>query len=377
MSKLNTILRDFRRNWFISLTLIIGMLPLLAGGYCMYILIILLPIILLKYRRIDAACGLVILFSFCYTFFKCYNGHEYTPSSFIFDLIYPFILYQSGVIIVTRFRSQKAIILLITIMASCMALPAIAVNIQDAVESGQLINITRTIQSNTNTRAATGYGMMLALMCGSLGILFLRSNDKVDHIIKCYLLAICLGALFATIHLTNRTGIVLAAISFLLAATLPPSPLANIKKLVFFFSIFIITIVYYLGNIDFIETSLASYEARNQGSGSANTYGGRSDLWLYGLSQLFTQPFGSKEGIVYHGNHTYAHNLWIDAGIEGGILCTVILLAISISYIKYLIKFYRYKFVDSFERNLIVIFSVTIFLQSAVEPVIQGVPQFF
>lgn len=371
--------QDFRSTWFICLILIVGMLPLWMGGYCMYVMIALLPICLLYYRKIDGTCLLVIIFSVLYTFFKYINGHIYTPSSLIFDLIFPFIMYQAGAYLVKRQRSPKSAILLLCLMAIALALPAILDNIKDAITTGQLINVSREILSDTGevTRSATGYGIMLAIMDGCLGIALLKPSNRFDFRLKIMIAIISVLALFATIHLLNRTGLVIAAISIICVVFLPPY---SFKKSVYTFVSLIIVLgaaIYFLGDSVFLLDAVNEYEARNSGGGSVSSYGGRSELWSAAINQLFTEPFGNCKGVYINGRYRYAHNLWLDTGAYAGIFPLLALIWITVIYFRSIIRMYRLRYFNRFEKNTLVLIAVALFLQMNTEPIMQGVPQFF
>lgn len=371
--------QDFRSTWFICLILIVGMLPLWMGGYCMYVMIALLPICLLYYRKIDGTCLLVIIFSVLYTFFKYINGHIYTPSSLIFDLIFPFIMYQAGAYLVKRQHSPKSAMLLLCLMAIALALPAIINSATDAIKTGELINTMRTIMNDSGnlTLGATGYGMMLAIMDGCLGIALLKPSNRFDFRLKILIAIISVLALFATIHLLNRTGIVIAAISILCVVFLPPY---SFKKNIYIAASLIIILgiaIYFLGNSTFYLDAINLYEARDSGTGSVSTYGGRTKLWGAAINQLFTEPWGLAKGVYINGRYSYAHNLWLDTGARAGIFPLIVLIGIGIIYIWSIVKMYRLKYFNQFEKNTLILIAVALFLQMNTEPVMQGVFQFF
>lgn len=371
--------RDYKSTWFICLILIVSMLPLWMGGYCMYMLIALLPICLLYYRKIDGTCLLVIIFSVLYTFFKYINGHIYTPSSLIFDLLFPYIMYQTGAYVVKRQRSPKSALLLLCLMAIALALPAIMENVYDAIKTRQLINVSREIlgEGGYVTRAATGYGMMLAILDGCLGIVLLKPSNRFDSRLKVLIAIVAVLALFATIHLLNRTGLVIAAISIICVVFLPPY---SFKKNIYIAASLIIILgiaIYFLGDSTFYLDAINLYEARDSGTGSVSTYGGRTKLWSAAINQLFTEPWGLAKGVYINGRYSYAHNLWLDTGARAGIFPLIVLIGIGIIYIRSIVKMYRLKYFNQFEKNTLILIAVALFLQMNTEPVMQGVFQFF
>lgn len=375
----NEIRQDFKSNWFVCLILIIGMVPLWAKGYCMYLLILLLPVVLLYYRKIDGTSLLILIFSILYTYFQKSNGHAYTPSSLIFDLLFPFIIYQTGAYLVERQKSPKSAMLLLCLMSLALAIPAIVENVNDAIKTGQLINVSRTIEANSGdaARAATGYGMMLAILDGCLGIVLLKPGNKLDARLKGLIAIVSILAIFSTIHLLNRTGLVLAAVSIVCVVLLPPY---SYKKSVYTFVSMIIVAgaaIYIFEGSAFFSDALNQYEARDTGVGSVGTYGGRSQIWGAAIDQLFTEPWGNAKGVNVNGRYRFAHNMWLDTGAYAGIIPMCLLLGIGIIYISAVIKMYRFNYLNQFERNTLVLIGVALFLQLNTEPVMQGLFQFF
>ena len=375
----NEIRQDFKANRFIWLILIVGMIPMWMGGYCMYVLIVLLPIILFYYRRIDGTSLLILIFSILYTYFQKSNGHAYTPSSLIFDLLFPFIVYQAGAYLVERQRSPKSSLLLLCLMALALAIPAIMDSVNDAISTGQLINVSRAIKKNTEdvARSATCYGMMLAIMAGCIGIVLLKPNNKLDARLKVIIAIASVLAIFATIHLVNRTGLVLAAISIVCVVFLPPYSYK--KNLYTFVSLIVVagTFIYFLGDSAFLSDALNQYDARDSGVGSVSSYGGRSERWEAAFNQIFENPWGNDKGAYLNGLPTFAHNMWLDTGAFAGIVPMLLLIWIAVIYIQSIIKMYRFEYLNQFERNVLVLIGVAMFLQLNTEPVMQGLFQFF
>lgn len=374
-----SVISDIKHTWFVCLVLLIGMLPLWADGYCMYILAILLPILILKVRNYDGMCGLIILYSLAYTLSLYNNGNEFSPSTLIFDLFFPFIMYQSGRYIINRQRNPVSSVLLLVSMAISLALPAIIENIKDTIESGELINLSRWILDNTGekTRTATGYGMMVSIMNGCLGLILVRANNNIDSKLKILLIVFSILAIFSTIHLLNRTGLVLALISIITVSVIPPYSLRRNIYLIISFIIILAVGAIFFSDSPFLTEAIQLYEERDEGEGSVSSYGGRSERWEAGIDQLLSEPFGNYNGLYFRGLYTYAHNMWLDAGVFGGQISFVLLIIITIISLKKILILYRSKILSSFENTVIMLIYIAIIAQCAVEPVIQGVPQLF
>lgn len=372
--------KDFGSTAIVCAALCVGMLSLLGcRDYCSYALLPLLPLVLFEYRKVDRACLLLLAFSAVYTFWQYVNGYHYSPSSILFGTVFPFIVYQAGGLIVEKQHNPKSAVVLILCMMSCLAIPAIVANVYDAVETGQFVNESRKILNSAGdiSRKPTVYGMMLCLLNGCLALVFIKASDSVDKWIKFVLLVFCAGALFSTVHLVNRTGIAIAMVSMAAAAVLPPYSLKKNGLQLGVFVLISALMAFIYNHPDSCPAIFDSYKSRDAGVGSVDTLGGRVELWKTGIAHLFGKPFGSAEGVVFEGYHTYAHNMWIDAGIRGSIFSSILILLFSAVYIRNLAVFYKYVIISRFEKNIMLIVGVTLMLQFAVEPVIEGEPQLF
>lgn len=368
--------KDITSHKFIFLILCIGMLPIWLKGYACYILILLAPLLLKTQYNVWSI--LILIFSCLYTFSVLNSDAGLTPSSFIFYCFYPIIIFQTGIYVSHNIKYSQTCFLLIVCMSVCLAIPAIIINISDFKDTGEIVNISRSIEfDKESSRAATGYGMMLSIMCGCLGTILLQTKTKFDKSLKIFIIVISFLALFGTIHLLNRTAIVLSVISLIVACVLPPFKTKHIAYMVIVISL--MTAIYMLFFRDSGDTImiLESYADRDQGSGSNATLGGRTEIYALSIEQMFSQPFGNPNGLE-NSRYSHAHNIILDGGLRSGIIGFVILLLIFIEFIKLSEKFFfkNRQFTD-FEKKTLILINITVVLQCMVEPVIEGLPQYF
>ena len=375
MGKYKQITSDFKSNKYTIFILCVGMMPLWMNGYCVYILILLLPILFI-FKRYNIWSLTIGLFSTIYAG-NIFIQNGLSTSEIVFYFLFPILLYQSGQWISQKFRTYNNIIVLLCIMAMCMALPAIIANITDAFSTGEIVNIKRRIivEGSDSVRSATGYGMMLSIMCGCFGILLIKSDNKFNSKLKFTLVVFSLAALFSNIHLVNRTGIFIAGISLIIAVLTPP---AKLKYILYAFLVgACIGIIYFLfAENEELMKIFDSYTTRDSGISNIGSISGRDERWSLGLIQIFTEPFGDPKGLRYEGTYNYAHNLIIDGGIKGGVLCFFLLIAIFIKLWLMLIKIYKSKTLSRFYKYLLLTIGVTLFLQCMTEPIIEGLPQY-
>lgn len=372
-----SIYEDFRTSRFLWIILCIGMLPLVAKGYCMYVLILLLPYVMIKKVPMTKTSFLVFLFGACYFITLLANGKAYTGSSIVFDAIYPIVMFQSGIIAVQRCKNANSPIVLCAAMAVCLAGPAIYYNITDAVDTGQIVNPLRAVTfGEDESRSATGYGMMLAICITFIGLALIPASEKTEKRIKLILIVASIGALFSTIHLINRTGLVIGALSILAMVLKPPFTPKRVFYSVIALALLIGIVTYYLTSSNIFSEATEMYEMRNSGD-SMSTYGDRSGRWIAGVGQLITKPFGNPNGLYWKEHYNYAHNLWLDAGLKGGILCFILLVILTVIQFKNIISLIKTDKISRFFSSVAVLICFGLFLQNFVEPVIDGLPQFF
>lgn len=377
-SLLKGVFSDFKSHKFIILILCIGMFPIWGNGYCSYVLVLLFPLLFIS--RLNGVSLSIILFSIIYTLRISKSGEVMTLSAYVLNLFFPIILYQTGIYLGKRFRYPGSGIYLLTIMAVCVALPAIIFNIQDIIATGQLVNPMRivTFGDSEGFRSATGYGLMVSLLCGSIGCLFIPMvKYRPDRILKFVILIGCIGALITTIHLVNRTGLVLAAISIAVSLALPPHNFKRILYLTLAIIIIAGIFVFYINEFQGYFDVLDAYTERNSGVSSIDSAGGRTERWTEGIKQIFEEPFGNSRGLRWDGGYNYAHNLVLDAGLKGGVICLLISLFLVLVFLRYIWTMRKANAITGFERDVTIFLGVTLVAQSMVEPVIDALPQYF
>ena len=69
--------------------------------------------------------------------------------------------------------------------------------------------------------------------------------------------------------------------------------------------------------------------------------------------------------------------MWLDTGVYAGITPMLLLIWITVIYIRSIIKMYRVEYLNKFEKNTLILIGVALFLQLNTEPVLQGLFQFF
>lgn len=367
--------KDFKKNWFVISVLFIGMIPFLLNGYGQYILILLLPFTL---KRWNITTLFTIIFGIFYELGILSGGIEQTPANIVFNVFFPYILYQTGVYLSYNIRDKKTLIAVYTIVVICLSSTAIYEIFRDSMETGQIISISRRIyKADGSTHNATQYGMMLSCALSMFGLTVVKTHNKYDRTIKILLLSVCFLSVWGTIYLLNRTGLVLCFISIFVSLILQKGERTKRIK------IFVITLIlggiafYFLSQTEFYQLAVESYEYREEKGYEGASLGGRDVRYMAGIQQMLENPLGGSNGIHFDGSDTYAHNMWIDAGLKGGILSMLVVIYFSYKLVETVNLLRRRRGFDNFELMVIILLTFIILIQAMVEPVIDGLPQLF
>lgn len=351
-------------------------MPMFMNDYFRYLLALLIPVAFTRFKSTPNLL-LVILFSAFYTLAFYIRQEPLSPSALAYNLLYPPMMYIIGYSLATRFKSYKSDTLLIVLLCFCIALPAIYYNFVDFQDTKALINSKRIITFGNDgpRRNATGYGMMLSLALTMTGAVFLNARNRFEKSLKISQTIFAILAIFCTVRLVNRTGLIIAGTSVVIALLFQGLPRKNIFKIIISVIFIIIALSIINTYSNWITDAITFYDKRDHGVGSVDTYGGRSVRWLASLYQIAEYPLGSTK-LMVRGYH-YAHNLWLDAGIKGGVLSMLLLIIITIRFIITFFGVYRQKKLSIYEKNTFLLISIGLMLQSFTEPVIEGMPVLF
>lgn len=355
--------------------LCISMFPFWFNGYAFYILIALFPLL---FRAESKVCLAVWAFSLTYSYPFMFRD-DTVMSSFLFILLYPGIAMSAGLFLGRRLRNPQTGLLTLVLMFCCLALPVILANVIDFIETRSFINVSRTVAYNStgDVRGATGYGMMAALAVGCCGLFLLQARNFFDSRLKVLLLVFSIGAVFSCVHLVNRTGLVLAVVSCLAALFVPPYSKKKIVYVVIMAIVALVVFFYFFGDAFEMADAVEAYNKRDHGNSEVSTLSGRTDRYIAAIKMIIEEPWGDIRGLVFEGRGTYAHLMVLDAGVISGVIPMVILLILEVYFALTLFKAFRKEYLSCFERGLVLLIMVTYVLQTMVEPIIQGSPQFF
>ena len=381
MKEKATVWADYKNNIIIILILLLGFSPFLWQQYLTYFLCLIIPFVFTRgFFKFGENSLLVLMFGLSYGFTYKMNC-DIENYEFIASTLFPISVYQGGMYIYKRFQNLSSAVLLLVLISMTIGLWAIGMCIGDYLQTGNIVNVSRSIgidedvwekDAEAQGITATGMGVLVSLLFGTVGIVMVQAETKMDKLIR---LLVGIGAIFAlyvTVHLLNRTGLVVAFVSFMIGFFRPPvsSKKIGLALILLLLLCGLLAAVFYSSEL--VQKAIEGYSERNDVVGyGVGSMGGRTDRWAAAIEQIASTPFGSAV-LDFPGAAAYAHNMWLDCAIVGGWFPAVILLVMTFRFIGNLITVMKMKTISNFNRSYLLLFSFAVLIQSAVEPILQS-----
>ncbi len=355
-------------EWYILLIIL-----LLFLGFNLYLGLLLIPIVFLKIRitnHTDILFWGIVAFSVLYSVLTTIYGlNAESKSDTLFFAFYPPVFYILGRYLTEKWENNILFIFFILIFGfSFSALSEILIDIK----TNGFLSISRGLDLNFGKDlGATGYGIKLSIGVAATGLFLSPANNAKEKTYKFLLIIISILSIIGTIHLINRSGLVIAFISivFLLVKNIKTISRA---KLFILFAILIAFIIIYLmpllESLDIIDSYVGREDLEGYETSSA---GGRTERWIEGINVLLSNPFGG--GFFKDGVRFYAHNLWIDTGEMVGIIPTLLLIIITVIFLKQNYKLIlRNQNESNLIKSILLTLNIGFFLTCMVEPIIEA-----
>lgn len=344
-------------------------MTLTQKGLYFWILFGIISLLTIKcYNLVDTSAIFICLFGILYGLFSVVLSVTYSYSSLISCFIVPLPLYCFGRWLVYRLRGKNGeLITMLFLSLLCISFILLYRTIVDVSQSG-IVSVRRTFEiEGVETISATLYGMYAALTMVGLPLFFASVEKKTT--LSWMFLALAACGILTTIHLVNRTGLVIAVIVTFIGVVYRSR--AKIGKLFVLLGL-IIAIVYILIKTNIIPSEvITAYELRNEESAKLglSAAGGRGNRWMDAITRIFYMPFGWY-GKEYITGYLYAHNWWLDVGRAVGIIPFLLLFFPTIISIKNCLILFREKNNDV--CLLLITINSALFLATFVEPVMEG-----
>lgn len=280
-------------------------------------------------------------------------------------LLGPVVFYQCGRLFTYKLRNQKMLLWMILLICLCSALTIFIMTITD-ITNGEIIAYDRRFAAEDDAiLSATLYGLIAAISLSGLGY-FISTGKNSPLLLNIAFLGLFIGSLLTTIHLINRTGIVIALFCTFSIIFLQGRQKAG--RAILLLSIIVIVAIAYTGT-DWLTESIEAYNYRNTNGLGIESGGGRFDRWMDALSKFMFYPFG-----WWLDNNTYnaqVHNLWLDVARVGGIIPFFLIIIITFRIIRTQILLLKdYKTQPIIILTFGILFCMV--LASSVEPVIEA-----
>lgn len=324
--------------------------------------------VLLPYKKWwDGVSVPLLFFSVSYAGIVLYRG-ENPGWSFIFSILFaPTAFYRLGRFLMKTIQVEEQRQKMLIFVIGVYLLPLFLLTAQDMALTG-LINDSRQMlldMGDEDSLNATIYGLMASAGIGCIGAVLAKQQNKW---LKLGLILVAALSLLSVIHLVNRTGLVICAACLFVGFAL--STRMDISKMLPILLIFIVVGVF-LSESGVLGSDVSEAYADREGDTDtdAASAGGRTELWLDAIGNLFVSPLGWKL-------ERYAHNMWLDIARAAGWLAFFPFVKATIAYLLKLRSLFKKGCKDN-TLLILVCINAAMLLNASVEPVIDGSFMFF
>ncbi len=318
-------------------------------------------------KNLDKGYVLISIFSITYALFYSFDptgGQQYI---FVYAIIPPGF-YLLGKYFINQFCSHKNLfILLICIGFTFSITPMISV-LQVFLKGG-FASVERNLPLFWNGSVLNATNMSSYFLFNmSLPGLLLIKQLKLSLSFKIFSGVIFFLSLICVIRLGSRTQLAIGFISILITV-LYALKKQSLKKnlpmllgLVVFIGLFATQV-----NFDKDADWMSVYASRMEDSKNVASAGGRSQRWEKAAENIFTKPMGWSKN-----EFGFAHNLWLDVAMIGGILPMIFLIFFHFKSFFDIKKALALHPKELSFNALVLSYSICIILVFFVEPIMIG-----
>lgn len=357
---------NFRKITLLLLFLLVLLTSLFSLNIYILLFFSLISLCVVPYNKwwgMSSIC--LIFFSIIYTAMVVL-GDRVSSGVLLFSyIITPVAFYRFGRYLIEEITSNSDRIKWLTIIVLIYLAHVFILTIIGVLDTG-IINFDRTLgrSSGAKEMAATLYGMMVSVGMGCISIVFAKEVKPIFRLLSIVIISL---SLLTTIHLINRSGLVI----FCACAIFTIFAVGRIRLRTFItmisFVAILLLISYKFGILS--DDIISAYQFKSESTTSGEgTIGGRKELWLNSLNNLLIHPLGWSQG-------KYAHNMWLDIARIGGWISLLPFLILTFSTIRNCVYLFI-KSQNSFIGVLLTI-NLSIVLAAFIEPVIEGSLLFF
>lgn len=358
---------------FLAFVLYNSMLPGITYYAVIFSVLVFLSAETNKYR--DKNFSLILSFALFYSVIPLFSGVSMSMKGVVCSIIPP-AFYIFGRYIVSRANNSSTVVNVIAGIVLFFALNTYILCITDMISTGQLINVTRSMSRFVGTEedqvmAATGFGINISLGFVGLAVFLKEKRRGLRHYV---LLSVFILSLLVTVHLVNRTGVILSVLvsTVLLFLSFNSNNRRNLILGIIALGFFLYILYENTPAFTDIVEAYTAREETEMNSGMFNT-GSRSWRWIDGLQRLFSDPIGYADKMP---EGYFVHNMWLDVSRSSGLLPFILVLLITIRMAKLSVlilvksKMSEFSFVC---LGLCICFLASFFM----EPVLEGCAIYF
>ncbi|MBO0996446.1 hypothetical protein IOC57_01530 [Bacillus sp. SD075] len=224
-----------------------------------------------------------------------------------------------------------------------------------------------------NVISATGMNAYISLGLGLLPICFLSDKYKSQKL-KIVSIICFSAAVYTTLNLGNRTGLAIIILSSLMVIVFTGKiGMKKILRLILIIFYLLILYILYIQNFFGVKNAWENTLMYSRFTTSDLGDDPRFTAWKSTFMGLFENPLGGRQTNIEIG---YAHNLWLDIGYDVGILPNILLMIFTLISIISVMSFITLEH-PMFVKGLIIALYTSFFITFFVEPILQGLVDYF
>ncbi|QNR22162.1 oligosaccharide repeat unit polymerase [Exiguobacterium sp. Helios] len=317
----------------------------------------------------------LVAFTITYSIILIFYGFS-SIDAVIGRLLFPPIMFIFGYYIIVNDKSYKKFTKILFVMIVSLSLFGFlsflkTIYMYGDFDSYILTNGRTAINLwGQNPINATGLNTSLSLGLVLLPLLFLSAKSlKNGNLIKLICLFCFVITIYTAVQLANRTGLLLVPISFVVLYLAFVK--INFRKIITSFIIILVILIgYFLYSINFLNIKIYIQSTLMfQRLNSSDLFDDpRLKAWNDTFFGLFVNPMGGRKT---HLSLNFAHNLWLDIGLDVGVIPLLFLLMFTIFSFLSLRKFMELPH-PKFLKALVILLYTAFFVSFMVEPIMQG-----
>lgn len=263
------------------------------------------------------------------------------------------------------YSDQKKLLRFLLLTALCFGLFYYYWSVRDIVETGAIISANRWLTINGTTAGATNIGTNTCLGLVGLAVFFVIKNKML----KWMFLFSWLLSIITTIHMINRSGIIISIICLAVVLLSYFKGTKHFSKIIWLLA-FLLIVGVVVSKVTSFGEVFDAYALREEGDDGTVLAdgGGRTVRWVDAIMELPNHPLGWESSAK---GYNYVHNMWLDIAKQAGWIPFFLLILITYRIIVSIRRLLRID--NSSVAYTLLGLNTCIFFAALVEPVVGGV----